>query len=433
MHIGENVLSGTPEGKCILLAGAVVAAAGTFAGLRRLDEEQIPKAAVLGSAFFVASAIQVPLGGSSVHLILSGLMGLVLGWAVFPVVLVALILQIAFFSIGGPTVLGLNTVVMALPGVICYYLFGAAVRGTSRTAIYATGFAAGATGVILGAILSSSALLFTDRTFAVLAGIFLASHLPVALIEGFVTGSVVVLLRQVRPAVLRRPCRRWWKGRSMVKYVLPLMLLAPAPALAHTLYLFAQVRVTIVGRAYFPGNVAARQTDVIARDSSGRELGRTKTDDEGNFTLQADVRTDYHLTAETADGHSATLVVSAAEFPDVRKQSDRPEQRLRRARHAGRHRLYLRACRDRTLLQSEAEDLTFPDCNRTITAIVGYRGFLIVERQKSCQLNRSQTVRQQPRALARPSRLERQALDPWGRGRDRCRFPAAGHGFDPDD
>jgi cobalt/nickel transport system permease protein len=205
MHIGENILSGSPEGKCILLAGAVVAAAGTLVGLRRLDEVQIPKAAVLGSAFFVASAIQVPLGGSSVHLVLSGLMGLVLGWAIFPVVLVGLILQMAFFSISGPTVLGLNTVVMALPGVVCYYLYGAAVRGAGRTNTYAAGFAAGATGIVLGALLSSSALLFTDRTFAVLAGGFLALHLPVALIEGLVTGSVCVLLRQVRPEVLRAP------------------------------------------------------------------------------------------------------------------------------------------------------------------------------------------------------------------------------------
>jgi cobalt/nickel transport system permease protein len=204
MHIGEGILT-TPAGQCLLAAGAVAAAAGTFIGLRRLEEEQIPKAAVLGSAFFVASAMQVPLGGSSIHLVLSGLMGLVLGWAVFPVVLVGLILQMAFFSIAGPTVLGLNTVIMALPGVVCYYLFGAAVRSTARTTIYAAGFAAGATGVVLGALLSSSALLLTDRTFIMLAGGFLALHLPVALIEGLVTGSVVVLLRQVRPEVLRAP------------------------------------------------------------------------------------------------------------------------------------------------------------------------------------------------------------------------------------
>ena len=50
-------------------------------------------------------------------------MGLVLGWAIFPTVLVGLILQVVFFSIAGPTVLGINTLIMALPGVICHYLF----------------------------------------------------------------------------------------------------------------------------------------------------------------------------------------------------------------------------------------------------------------------------------------------------------------------
>jgi cobalt/nickel transport system permease protein len=160
---------------------------------------------VLGSAFFVASAIQVPMFGSSVHLILSGLMGLVLGWGVFPVVLVGLILQIAFFSIAGPTVLGLNTLIMALPGVICYYLFRSGVCSSARSTVYAAGFAAGALGVMLGALLSSLALVCAGQRFVVLAEVFLTLHLPVALIEGLVTGSVVVLLRQVRPEVLRAP------------------------------------------------------------------------------------------------------------------------------------------------------------------------------------------------------------------------------------
>ena len=62
MHIGEGILTATRAGQGVLLAGTVAAAAGTMIGLRRLDEEQIPKAAVLGSAFFVASAIQVPMG-----------------------------------------------------------------------------------------------------------------------------------------------------------------------------------------------------------------------------------------------------------------------------------------------------------------------------------------------------------------------------------
>src|SRR5208283_227154 len=140
MHIGEAILTATRAGQCVLLGGTIAAAAGTMIGLRRLDEEQIPKAAVLGSAFFVASAIQVPMAGSSVHLVLSGLMGLVLGWAVFPTVLVGLTLQFAFFSIAGPTVLGINTLIMALPGLICHYLFRSTVRSNHLPVVFASGF-----------------------------------------------------------------------------------------------------------------------------------------------------------------------------------------------------------------------------------------------------------------------------------------------------
>src|SRR6516164_3263517 len=116
-------------------------------------------------------------------------MGLVLGCALFPVVLAGLILQMAFFSITGPTVLGLNTVIMALPGVICHYLFRLPVGGRNRTIVYMAGFAAGAMGVMLGALLSSLALVSAGKTFVPLAKIFLSVHLPIALIEGLVTGS----------------------------------------------------------------------------------------------------------------------------------------------------------------------------------------------------------------------------------------------------
>jgi cobalt/nickel transport system permease protein len=205
MHIGEGILTVTSSGKAALLVGTVAAAAGTMIGLRRLDEARIPQAAVLGSAFFVASAIQVPLGYSSAHLVLSGLMGLVLGWAVFPTVLVGLILQLVFFSVGSPTALGINTLIMALPGVVCHYLFRRPVRSDRRPLIFASGFAAGATAIILGALLSSVVLMLAGKPFVLLAQGFLVLHIPIALVEGMVTGSVIVLLRQVRPEMLGAP------------------------------------------------------------------------------------------------------------------------------------------------------------------------------------------------------------------------------------
>ena len=203
MHIYEGVLSATPAGQEVLLVGAAAAAVGTAIGLYRMDYEQIPKTAVLSSAFFVASMIQVPIYPTSVHLLMGGLMGLVLGWSAFPAVLIALVLQAAFFSLGGITTLGLNTVIMALPGVVCYYLFRSAISSNRQSVVAVAGFAAGVTATLLSGLLLACALLLCGRHFDVLGPAALAAHLPVALVEGLVTASVVVLLRQVRPEVLR--------------------------------------------------------------------------------------------------------------------------------------------------------------------------------------------------------------------------------------
>ena len=205
MHIYEGVLAGTLQGQSLLLAGAAAAAVGTAVGLRKLDYDRVPQVAVLSAAFFVASLIHVPLGPTSVHLVLSGLLGLVLGWAAFPAVLIALVLQAVFFSFGGPTTLGLNTLVMALPGVVCYYLFHSAVRNGSEPWVFAAGFAAGATAIILGASLTAAVLMLAGKQFEVCATMVLVGYLPLVLIEGFVTGSVVVLVRKVRPELLDAP------------------------------------------------------------------------------------------------------------------------------------------------------------------------------------------------------------------------------------
>ena len=112
MHISEGVLS-----PAVLGAGAVLAAAGIVIGLRKLDYDRLMTVAILAAAFFVGSLIHVPIGPSSVHLILNGLLGMLLGWAAFPSIFVALMLQAILFQYGGITVLGVNTFNMAFPAV----------------------------------------------------------------------------------------------------------------------------------------------------------------------------------------------------------------------------------------------------------------------------------------------------------------------------
>jgi cobalt/nickel transport system permease protein len=205
MHIYEGILAATPHGQEVLLAGTAAAVVGTAIGLYKMDHQRLPATAVLSSVFFVASLVQVPVPPTSVHLVLTGLMGLVLGWAAFPAVLVGLLLQTVFLSPMGVTTLGLNTLVMALPAVACHYLYRAAASCSRQQLVLFAGFAAGATAILLSALLSAGALMLAGKQFADIGRLFFWVHLPSALIEGTVTASVVVLLRKVRPEVLQAP------------------------------------------------------------------------------------------------------------------------------------------------------------------------------------------------------------------------------------
>ncbi len=202
MHISDGVLCGP-----VLGAGAAVAAAGVAIGLRKMDDDDMVKVAVLSSAFFVASLIHVPVGPASAHLVLNGLAGLLLGWAVFPAILVALVLQAVFFGHGGLTALGVNTATMAVPGVFCHYAFNRAVRNTEGVYPIMLGFAAGALAVVLAGLLVGAALLASGKGFALMAKAIVMAHIPVAIAEGAVTGSAVAFLRKVRPELLNPPGR----------------------------------------------------------------------------------------------------------------------------------------------------------------------------------------------------------------------------------
>jgi cobalt/nickel transport system permease protein len=197
MHISEGVLSGP-----VLAVGAAVAAAGVAVGLRKLDEQRLPRAAVMASAFFVASLIRVPVGGSSAHLILNGLTGLVLGWVAFPAILVALLLQAVLFGYGGLTTLGVNTVAMAAPAVACYGLLSGTLRRARPRAVFLAGSAAGVLSIGLGCVLVAAALYASGREFTLAIKLLVLAHLPVVAVEAIVTGSVAGFLRKVRPEVL---------------------------------------------------------------------------------------------------------------------------------------------------------------------------------------------------------------------------------------
>lgn len=201
MHIPDGVLSNP-----VVVTTGILAAGGVAHGLRRIDYERVPRVAMLSAVFFVASLIHVPIGPASSHLLLNGLIGVLIGWAAFPALLVAILLQAVFFGFGGVTSLGANILNMALPAVIVYYLFASRIDHlSSQRKVFGLAFSAGAAAVLLTCFLGALTLLASGKEFLGAIMAIVIAHGPVMVIEGFVTGSVMVFLHKVRPELLRAP------------------------------------------------------------------------------------------------------------------------------------------------------------------------------------------------------------------------------------
>lgn len=196
MHISEGVLS-----PAILGAGVALTAAGTAMGLRRLDYDQLMTVAILAAAFFVGSLIHVPIGPTSSHLILNGLLGVILGWAAFPAILVALMLQGVLFQYGGLTAIGVNAINMALPAVLAFYCFRPLLARPGRWRTLGA-FCCGALSVAGAGLLTALSLAFTNEGFLRAAQVLFLAHIPVMIVEGLVTVLAVSFLTKVRPEIL---------------------------------------------------------------------------------------------------------------------------------------------------------------------------------------------------------------------------------------
>lgn len=171
--------------------------------LWRLREDDIPRIGVLSAAFFVGSSIHIPLAllPTSVHLILNGLVGVVLGRRAPLAITVGLLLQYLLLAHGGLTTLGLNGCIVALPAVVaggCYRLLKrTGLSPFIRGAILGAGAAAGA--VTLNFL---SLLLGGAENWERLAQLVLLAHIPVVIVEGLLLAVIVQYLEKVKPEML---------------------------------------------------------------------------------------------------------------------------------------------------------------------------------------------------------------------------------------
>ncbi len=300
MHISEGILN-----PGMLLTGAVITAAGVGIGLKKMSERDIPVTALMTAFFFVGSLVHIPIGPASGHLVLNGLMGLVLGWKAWPAIFVALILQAVLFQFGGLTTLGVNTAVIAAPGVAFGLLAAPVIHKAKQRIKLITAGVAATLSVVASGFLAAIVLYMTGQGFEAPARLLLLSYIPIALIEGVITAFVCGFILKVKPEI--------FLGAAMLLpvFMIPLTILAPGSASAHRVNIFAWVQdAHIHGEGYFASGKKCIGCSVIMYGSRGEKIEEGVTDQKGMFFFKCPAgRDQVKLVLNAGMGHRAETVV----------------------------------------------------------------------------------------------------------------------------
>jgi len=190
MHISDGIIS-TP----ISIVANVAALGLVYATGRKTTAEEIPRMGMTGAALFVVSLIHFPVAGSSIHLGLFGLAGIILRHRAFPVVFTVLLFQSLIFQHGGLLAIGVNALNMGAGAYAAWMIWRIAVMPSYLKAILA-----GLTGILIPA--SLMVLEFRVTGYGASIALLLTVYMLAAFIEGGITLSAVMFLHKVKPDIL---------------------------------------------------------------------------------------------------------------------------------------------------------------------------------------------------------------------------------------
>jgi len=178
MHISEGVLStGVIAVSSLSLAPLVINS------VRKLQQDDISKVALLSALFFVVSTIHLPIGVTSVHFMMLGILGIMLGWHSFTALLIALLLQAMLIGFGGISSLAVNTLNTGIGALSGFYIFKIL---KDRLPVVVVSFLVGFIPILIASIGIAVALLFSSGEFLSVAKVALLAHLPLGVIEGII-------------------------------------------------------------------------------------------------------------------------------------------------------------------------------------------------------------------------------------------------------
>lgn len=210
MHIPEGMLPGA-----VCIAGYAFTSAAMWYSLKQINKvedphKEIPKASLLTAAFFISTFILIPIPPASVHPMLIGIIGSMLGYFSFPAITIALFFQAVLFQHGGITTLGVNAFLFGTSALISYYIYLQALRifKSRKNQQALAGFLSGISGVAVTVFLFYLVLIMfipttldveTEKKAITLLSI---SHFPIMIIEGLFSAFLFSYLSKTKPQLI---------------------------------------------------------------------------------------------------------------------------------------------------------------------------------------------------------------------------------------
>ncbi len=199
MHISDGVLSPT------IIATTSVLATGLVAySIKGTKEKELPKIALMATVFCVGSLIHFRVGPSSVHLLLSGVIGVILGRRAPIALCAALLFQFFVMQFGGITTLGANILSTSIPAISVGYITRYFLKKGVNPLIVggiSGGISVAMTVCIVVIMLVESNLRFGIGPLSA-AKTLAIGHVPVMIIEAFVTAFTLKYIMKTRPEII---------------------------------------------------------------------------------------------------------------------------------------------------------------------------------------------------------------------------------------
>jgi cobalt/nickel transport system permease protein len=209
MHIPDGFLSV----ETVIITYMISLGYGGYA-LRRLratrDTEHVSLVSVLAAVVFAAQMLNWPIpGGTSLHFVGGGLVGIMLGpWLGFTTMSLVLLVQCLVFHDGGITALGANVLNMAILDVIAGYLTYRAflkvfkAKDPARTT---SAFLGGWLGMVLAGAACGLEIGYSPSFpygVTVTAPVMVGWHAVLGIVEGVITALTILYLTRKAPQLV---------------------------------------------------------------------------------------------------------------------------------------------------------------------------------------------------------------------------------------